>query len=1232
MAGCTSDGNSDEISFTPGVTTTANEFTLKSNVVILGPGVGVVAIDDGSVTLNGAVPAIVPGNVIIKNEGPQTFVRTVVSVALQGGQVVVTTAAADLADVFESANIRQVEVVDPQLLAGLTPNLPGVTFSVPGANPRVDPADVANQSAVRVDFDNTPLKSSETNQVFAVLNGHLDVTVGFEKVVNTADNLVSFNPFSAVQGEVTILSQSDDYEAAVLHLSDEVLLPLQNVGELPVTGSFQLRLDLAGNFERGSRFTLMTTGDGNFGQVGVGQDLQTGARKNEFLTFDRNWTATDVLVRFGSLLDFSGSLCTVKAGVSYAGIDGVTGQKWTLPLMPFRAAGALDSGVLNGEGVEGVRFSVSEQTFVPLGTNVGVSPAGWLVFTPDVVAPPAQSLFSEFFPLPNRNSLTDSQLDPPPPYTLRVGESIVVTAVGQFGVTGGGGRQGILGTWSFLEGTTTQRVELSPTRGPSVRITGLTPGVNQIEVDYTGTDVNGNSVEYDQIFVFPVTVIDPTYDGFAIEGKEDGQFLPGSTGEQWNLADFEKSLQAVFFKTDQKVVVTGDAAWSTSDIDVAEVVRPGVIRLKRPGTVTIEAVYDGVLASRTVEILPPGATALRLTPPPPALLQPGSIHQFSAFAALADNTVRDVTGEADWFTTDGDVLVVDDFGVVTGVEDGQAHAVAVYRGAVGAALFNVGRPAVTNLEILPGTPTVNQGGDVQLQVHATFADGTFADVADMASYLLGGTGFTVDGDGLLSGLTPGTYFLSATFRNAVDAVQVIVNGPTALMVVTQPPASVSTGQAFSVTAEVQDADGNVVTDANPMVQLKIAVNPSDGELSGTTMAQAVNGVVTFNGLSIDQPGTGYQLVLQTESLGSAFTDPFNVTGPPPPPPMGLGNLFVANNVIDSDDSVSVLQVAADGTLSPAMNSPVGATTGLSEIVRLGNFLYGGSIDQANMRSGIDIFSIDDANAQLTLVDNYNLMLFNPGGAVHMATNGVNALFALTEFSGTLSAVQVDPATGTVLQQTDETIPGGGIGRNVAVLPGMSSDLVFVGDAINGFGPAQIHVYGYNRSVNPPTLTYISTAAVNAGGSPGGLAVQDNRLYVTNADVMTSSITRFDIDTGTGTLGNQMLAFTYSGAKDPGSIFFFNHPAQGTLAAVGNTIATSISLFKLEANGNLTELFETPTQEINPQHFMTFAPGPNVYLAVSLSNTIQMFSLDQTTAQPMSLDSSSDVENPGSLAR
>jgi streptogramin lyase len=139
------------------------------------------------------------------------------------------------------------------------------------------------------------------------------------------------------------------------------------------------------------------------------------------------------------------------------------------------------------------------------------------------------------------------------------------------------------------------------------------------------------------------------------------------------------------------------------------------------------------------------------------------------------------------------------------------------------------------------------------------------------------------------------YTIQATSPNALAQVTSSFNVTPAaaahLVIASPPPSTVSPGGDFGLTVEVSDKYGNPVTTYSGSVTATLANNPGGSSLSGTTVlsvspASSTPGYVTFAGLSLNNPGNGYTLIVSASGLASATTTAISVPGsvqPPPPP-------------------------------------------------------------------------------------------------------------------------------------------------------------------------------------------------------------------------------------------------------------------------------------------------------------------------------------------------------------
>lgn len=102
--------------------------------------------------------------------------------------------------------------------------------------------------------------------------------------------------------------------------------------------------------------------------------------------------------------------------------------------------------------------------------------------------------------------------------------------------------------------------------------------------------------------------------------------------------------------------------------------------------------------------------------------------------------------------------------------------------------------------------------------------------------------------------------------------------PTSLSYQVQPSTTqTSSTISPSIKVNILDEDDNLIDNATNEVTLSIGNNPSAGVLSGTLTQSAVDGVATFNDLSIDNEGNGYTLVASATDLDPSTSSSFNIS-------------------------------------------------------------------------------------------------------------------------------------------------------------------------------------------------------------------------------------------------------------------------------------------------------------------------------------------------------------------
>ena len=99
-----------------------------------------------------------------------------------------------------------------------------------------------------------------------------------------------------------------------------------------------------------------------------------------------------------------------------------------------------------------------------------------------------------------------------------------------------------------------------------------------------------------------------------------------------------------------------------------------------------------------------------------------------------------------------------------------------------------------------------------------------------------------------------------------------------LSVSAQPPAGVLAGSGFGLTVQVLNAQSQLDTNFSGMLTVSLGNNPGNSTLGGTLMVPVVNGVATFTGLTVSNPGLAYTLQIAGSGLATITTAPFDVAG------------------------------------------------------------------------------------------------------------------------------------------------------------------------------------------------------------------------------------------------------------------------------------------------------------------------------------------------------------------
>jgi len=167
--------------------------------------------------------------------------------------------------------------------------------------------------------------------------------------------------------------------------------------------------------------------------------------------------------------------------------------------------------------------------------------------------------------------------------------------------------------------------------------------------------------------------------------------------------------------------MTKSVSWASSDASKATIQNSGLATGVAPGSVTITAASAGKTGTATLKISAPATLAsVDISPLNPTIAANGT-QQFFANATYSDNTMRDVTQNATWTSSNASVATVQSAGqlnpgLATGAGAGTAAIIVSFNGQSGSTSLTVTSPTGngSKIPLMDMTPSENyltfQGG------------------------------------------------------------------------------------------------------------------------------------------------------------------------------------------------------------------------------------------------------------------------------------------------------------------------------------------------------------------------------------------------------------------------------------------------------------------------------------------------------------------------------------------
>ena len=248
-------------------------------------------------------------------------------------------------------------------------------------------------------------------------------------------------------------------------------------------------------------------------------------------------------------------------------------------------------------------------------------------------------------------------------------------------------------------------------------------------------------------------------------------------------------------------------------------------------------------------------------------LADGTSQQFKAVGTLSDGSTQDLTSSVTWTSSNNNTATVSSTGLA--VSHGTGNATIQARAGVqtATATLSVTAATATVLQISPSSVSLPAGGTQQLQVTATFTDGSSEDVTNSATYTSSNPAIaTVNASGDVDGISGGTTSITATLGTASASITATISSAV-LNSIAITPASVTlaAGVSQQLTATGSFSDGSTQNLTNSVTWstssahvatvsatgMVLAANPGTatitaviGSVTATSTVTATSAVVT----------------------------------------------------------------------------------------------------------------------------------------------------------------------------------------------------------------------------------------------------------------------------------------------------------------------------------------------------------------------------------------------------
>lgn len=300
-------------------------------------------------------------------------------------------------------------------------------------------------------------------------------------------------------------------------------------------------------------------------------------------------------------------------------------------------------------------------------------------------------------------------------------------------------------------------------------------------------------------------------------------------------------LQAQPLDADGKPLVGRVVLWTTSNASVATVTSTGSVTAHTLGSAVITATCEGMSASTTITVNPPGPNTVVVTPAQ-VLVQEGLTSQLTV--EVLDAGGRPLPNSVVTYASSNTAVAsISSSGLVTAGVPGKATITATSGGKTGTTEVTVTSTPVDSVVVTPSAPFIVVGRTLMLTAQALGGSGQVLTGRTITWSSSTPSIADVTASGVVNAKAPGSTVVFASIDGVLGWANVtVVPVPVATVTVAPTTNNVSIGQTRQLTATLKDANGNtlsgrVVTWTSS--QSSIATVTGSGVVTGVSAGTAV---------------------------------------------------------------------------------------------------------------------------------------------------------------------------------------------------------------------------------------------------------------------------------------------------------------------------------------------------------------------------------------------------------